>query len=326
MIPARFIGRDCRPIAGRDDQSPTRWNPTIKTASLQYELPPESIAQTPCAPRDAARLLVLRRESGEIEHRIFRDLPELLRPNDCLVLNTTRVLPAKFVAHRATGGRIPGLFIRESAAGRWEVMLRGAGRLQSGERLRLGDSRWSMELIRVHTRGRCEVAIDPPDVAGVVLNEIGTTPLPPYIRRGDADADRLDRHDRDRYQTIYADVPGAVAAPTAGMHFTNPLFDALRQRRVSTAEVVLHVGLGTFLPIEVDDLADHPMHSEWFELTTDNAAAIQQARTAGGRVVAVGSTSVRVLESCGETGIPEARQGWTDILIYPPYRFRAEFF
>lgn len=295
----------------------------MKTASLRYDLPPELIAQVPCDPRDAARLLVLHRETGEIEHRVFRDLPELLLPNDCLVLNTTRVLPAKFVAHRATGGRVPGLFVRESATGRWEVMLRGAGRLRPGERLGLRESRWSMVVVRNHARGRFEVVLDPPDPAAVVLNEIGAAPLPPYIRRHDADANRLDSLDRDCYQTVYAVVPGAVAAPTAGMHFTNHLLNQIRQRGVSTAEVVLHVGLGTFQPIEVDELADHVMHSEWYELTPDQADEIRRSRAAGGRIVAVGSTSVRVLESCSLSGPLRPSKGWTDILIYPPFAFQA---
>ncbi|MBN2563140.1 MAG: tRNA preQ1(34) S-adenosylmethionine ribosyltransferase-isomerase QueA [Phycisphaerae bacterium] len=295
----------------------------MRTKDLQYNLPPERIAQRPCQPRDAARLLVLHRATGIVQHRVVRDLPEFLNPDDCLVINRTHVLPAKFLARRQTGGQIGGLFVREESAGRWIVLLTGAGRLKEGERLALASSPWSMTLLQRGDRGSCEVRVDPPDPAHAVLNVIGAAPLPPYIRRSPDDPAELSALDRERYQTVYGDAPGAIAAPTAGLHFTSELLQKIRGSvGTSVASVVLHVGLGTFQPVEVQDLADHPMHSEWYSLAPDNAAIIQRARVAGGRVVAVGTTSVRVLETCGKTGELLPHAGWTDLLIYPPYTFR----
>ncbi len=294
--------------------------------------------------------MVLHRATGKIAHRVFRDLSDYLRPHDCLVLNATRVVPARFSARRPTGGRIDGLFLRETATGRWEVMLNGAGRLKDGESLSLGAGRWSMRLMRRLERGICEVLIEPATAAAEVLDAVGAAPLPPYIRRGPDDDAELAAMDRRRYQTVYARAPGAVAAPTAGLHFTDGLLRALRERGVITAEILLHVGLGTFQPVEVDDLAQHKMHAEWYDLSEPAARTIQTARAAGGRIVAVGTTSVRVLETCaGKNGgevcmqqggvvrqVPpvwptmpprrdwlQARSGWTDLLIYPPYEFRA---
>lgn len=315
----RLIGRR----AGRGETAARRRGPTIKTNDLYYELPPELIAQHPRETRDASRLLVLDRAGGGVEHRAFRDLPGFLRPGDCLVLNRTRVLPARFVARRATGGRLGGLFVHETAAGRWQVMLAGARRVRTGERLRLADSRWSMVLARRLDRGLCEVRVEPPDPAAIVLGEVGLTPLPPYIQRKDEDQSRLEHIDRRSYQTVYAEVPGAVAAPTAGLHFTEAILETVRSRGVHIAQVVLHVGPGTFQPVEVKNLADHPMHAEWYELAPGAADRINATRATGGRVVAVGTTVVRVLESCWAEGALRARRGWTDLLIYPPYAFRA---
>jgi len=296
----------------------------IKTKDLQYHLPPELIAQRPRQPRDAARLMILHRATGEIEHRTFRDLPEYLAPPDCLVLNRTCVLPAKFTARRLSGGRIGGLFVREQSPGQWRVLLNGAGRLDDGERLDLECSQWSMTFLRRGGRGECEVQITPPDPAAVVLDVIGAAPLPPYIRRSGDDSGEVNTFDLQDYQTVYAEVPGAIAAPTAGMHFTPELLHKIRlEVRASIADVVLHVGLGTFQPVEVDNLADHPMHSEWYSLSPECAAMLQHARTDHGRLIAVGTTSVRVLETCGKTGVLLPQSGWTDLLIYPPYTFRA---
>ncbi len=276
--------------------------------------------------------MVLHRATGEIEHRGFRDLCGYLRPNDCLVLNATRVVPARFTARRATGGRIDGLFLREAQMGRWEVLLDGARRLKDGEWLEVSSSAgneigpsdqraslrspllessgtqrpctgpWSIRLLRRLERGICEVELSPAASVAQVLDAVGATPLPPYIRRAARKDVELAALDRSRYQTVYARSPGAVAAPTAGLHFTNELFDALHRRGVTTAEVVLHVGLGTFQPVEVEDLAEHKMHAEWFELPDPAARAIESTRAAGGRIVAVGTTSVRVLETCCRSG------------------------
>lgn len=296
----------------------------IKTCELHYELPAELIAQQPIKPRDAARLMVVHRDSSEIEHRIFSDLPEYLRADDCLVLNKTRVLPARFTARRATGGRISGLFVGEDAPGCWTVLLAGASRVKLGERIELSDPRWSMVLEGRADRGACQVRVEPAEAAFVVLDAVGRAPLPPYIKRGDEEPSELTATDLLEYQTVYADSPGAIAAPTAGMHFTRALMDRLSQDvGVEVAEVVLHVGLGTFQPVEVDDLSDHPMHSEWFDLPVASAEKINSVRERRGRAVAVGTTSVRTIESCVSGGRLTPRSGWTDLLIAPPYAFGA---
>ncbi len=297
---------------------------TIKTEDLQYDLPQELIAQHPCEPRDAARLLVLHRATGRIEHRVFSDTPEYLTRQDCLVVNRTRVLPAKFVARRKSGGRLAGLFISEQSPGSWIVLLSGVGRLKEGERLAMDEPPWTMTFRRRLERGACEVRINPPDPASVVLEAVGDAPLPPYIRRSTDDPIELRQRDRRDYQTVFADMPGAVAAPTAGMHFTPRLLDEIRRSvGAAVADVILHVGLGTFQPVEVEDLADHPMHSEWYDLGPQATAPMLKAREAGGRIIAVGTTSVRVIETCAKTGTILPQSGWTDLLIAPPYTFRA---
>ncbi len=285
-------------------------------------MPPGLIAQQPLDRRDAARLLVLHRDTAKIEHRVFADLAEYLAPADCLVLNRSRVLPARFVARRATGGRIPGLFLVEDSPGRWRVLLTGAGRLREGEHLSLDGGPWSIIWRRHLDRGMCEVSVEPPDDARKILDRIGAMPLPPYIHR-DLPDEKHDQIDREQYQTVYAAVPGSVAAPTAGLHFTPELLDRIRARGTTVAEVVLHVGLGTFQPIEVDDLRDHRMHHEWYEISDAAVESMTHSRQAGGRIVAVGTTSVRVLETAAASGQIAPGVGWTNIFVYPPYRCRS---
>lgn len=312
-------------------------------ADLDYDLPPERIAQQPAPERDAARLLVLDRASESLLDLGIRDLPDLLRPTDLLVLNDTKVLPARFHTRRRSGGVVSGLFVREESLGVWHVLLEGSRRLKHEESLRvecgrecavelciterLGDGLW-----RVTVEGDCggQPAAGVP--AADVLARIGETPLPPYIRRPATDPVTCDRSatgdgvDRDRYQTVYARQAGAVAAPTAGLHFTEALLERLRGRGVETSWITLHVGPGTFKPISADDLGQHAMHSEWYQLPAATAAAIAACRARRGRVVAVGTTSVRVLETCAEALVqpePKEQSGETDIFIYPPYRFRA---
>lgn len=268
--------------------------------------------------------MVLHRATGRIEHRLFRDLPEYLTARDCLVLNRTAVVPAKFEARRLTGGRIGGLFIREDKPGQWDVLLAGAGRVKIGETMQLPASGYTMTLVFRGQRGECQVQVSPADPAWVILEKIGDAPLPPYIRRAEGEGRELRKHDLKRYQTVYAAVPGAIAAPTAGMHFTPELLHQLQEKLgVAIQEVVLHVGLGTFLPVEVEDLTDHPMHQEWYELTQDQATAIGTTPERGGRIVAVGTTAVRVLETCARNGRLMPQSGWTNLLIQPPYEFRA---
>jgi S-adenosylmethionine:tRNA ribosyltransferase-isomerase len=288
---------------------------------LQYDLPPELIAQRPAEPRDASRLLVLDRATGHMEHRRFSDVSAFLRPGDVLVLNDTRVIPARFFCRRQTGGRIEGLFLRD-AGNAWRVLLKPSGRLQVGEKLACLDGKVELLLIERHPRGEWQVGPEPPTPWLELLERVGQTPLPPYIRPDSAGrAGAPDASDRERYQTVYAERPGAVAAPTAGLHFTPALLRMIAQRGAKLARVTLHVGLGTFAPIDVEDLSEHKMHSEWFEIRDEALATIRAARAAGGRIIAVGTTAVRVLES-----VPALESsghcGWTKIFIYPPYRFR----
>jgi len=295
---------------------------------LDYVLPPELIAQTPAARREDARLLVVDRATSGLRDGSIVDLPDLLRPGDLLVLNDTKVLPAKFTARRKTGGAVPGLFIEEESPGRWRALLEGSKRLRIGEVLMLEAHRGppvSLELLARDDSGHWNVRVEAEGSVEQILERIGQTPLPPYIRRSAADH-AADAIDRDRYQTVYAQQPGAVAAPTAGLHLTEPLLDRLRNRGVDIAFVTLHVGLGTFKPVTANDLSRHVMHAERYELPQETAEAVKACRRRGGRVVAVGTTTVRVLESSHDAGnarTVHADCGSTTLLIYPPYDFRV---
>lgn len=286
---------------------------------LNYDLPGELIAQDPSTQRDQSRLLVLRRKTASLEHRTFIDLPELLEPGDLLVLNDTRVLPARLLGHRArTGGKWEGLFLREHTDGAWELLCQTRGRLGEGEEIRVEPGPLRL-LLQARTPDGHWMA-RPSEVGPVVslLACHGQVPLPPYVRKG-----RSRDADRERYQTVYAARAGSVAAPTAGLHFTPGVFERLRQRSVGWAFVTLHVGPGTFRPIQSADFREHRMHREWGELPAGTADAIAACKLRGGRVVAVGTTSVRVLESVTATGPPRPWCGETDLFIYPPYAFRA---
>jgi S-adenosylmethionine:tRNA ribosyltransferase-isomerase len=292
-------------------------------SDLQYDLPPELIAQHPVVPRDASRLLVLHRTTGRIEHRAFRDLWDYLARGDALVLNNTRVIPARFFCRRATGRHIEGLFLHQEAAG-WRVMLKSSRRVKVGELLVCDGSDVRLAVARRLERGEWLVRPEPEVQFLDWLAQVGHTPLPPYIRRG-----RPEAVDAARYQTVYAERPGAVAAPTAGLHFTPEMLEQLAARGVQRVNVTLHVGAGTFVPIEVEDLAEHRMHTEWYEVSADARATLGRVRTGGGRVVAVGTTAARVLESLpplpcwdGVGGGTLPLAAWTDIFIYPPYNFR----
>ncbi len=293
----------------------------MQLEELQYDLPSELIAQRPAEPRDAARLLVLRRKTGQIEHRHFRDLGTYLAPGDALVLNNTRVIPARFFCRRATGGRVEALFLREQD-GLWHVLLRPSAKLRPGAVLRCEDSETELELCARAERGEWLVRPRPPVPPIDLLSHVGQTPLPPYIRPDAAGRHGApDESDRERYQTVYATESGAVAAPTAGLHFTPAMLAELTAAGVRRVDVTLHVGLGTFAPIVENDLAQHRMHAEWFAASAPALATLREARAAGGRIVAVGTTAVRVLESVADWDHSPAG-GWTDVFIYPPYAFR----
>jgi S-adenosylmethionine:tRNA ribosyltransferase-isomerase len=285
---------------------------------FDYDLPPELIAQEPCEPRDHARLLVANRVDQSIQHHRFFDLPRLLRPGDLLVLNDTRVLPARLLGARArTGGKWEGLFLRELPDASWEMLCQTRGTLQEDEVVNVEPGPLTLRLQGPLPGGRWQVKPLLPGSTVELLDRFGHVPLPPYIRKGTAT-----EADRARYQTIYAKAAGAVAAPTAGLHFTERVFAGLRERGIAWTQVTLHVGLATFQPIQVDDYTQHPMHAEWGQITQTAVDAINDCKARKGRVIAVGTTSVRVLESVARQGDLQSWSGETDLFIHPPYEFK----
>jgi S-adenosylmethionine:tRNA ribosyltransferase-isomerase len=286
---------------------------------INYDLPSHLIAQEPCAERDQARLLVLRRADGTLAHQIFADLPELLSPGDLLILNNTRVLPARLLGRRArTGGKWEGLFLRELSGGEWELLCQTRGRLMPDERIAVEPGPLELCLVGRSEEGHWLVQPLAEGSTIDLLRAHGQIPLPPYIRKGKAQP-----ADRERYQTVYAQQAGAVAAPTAGLHFTPPLLERLRERGIDHAFVTLHVGAGTFQSIKHADVTKHHMHREWGELPAATVEAMQRCRAQDHRIVAVGTTVVRVLETVAALGPLRPWSGETDLFIYPPYTFRA---
>jgi S-adenosylmethionine:tRNA ribosyltransferase-isomerase len=289
-------------------------------APYDYALPPERIAQRPPPERDAARLMVLPRSGAlpvAVEHARVADLPRWLRPGDLLVVNATRVLPARLRGAKATGGAAEALLLEPLGEGRFAALVRARGKLRVGAKFRFGppDSTMDSEIVELGEAGRVTLAFEP----GASPYEVGEAPLPPYIRRA-----RAQREDLDRYQTVYAREPGAVAAPTAGLHLTDALLDALRVAGVETAEVVLHVGAGTFRPVGACELREGRLHAERYALPAATADAVVRARARGGRVVAVGTTTARVLETRAQGGgLVRAGAGRTDLFLRPGSRFRA---
>lgn len=273
-------------------------DPIIRRADdLDYHLPPELIAQTPAADRAGSRLLHARRAENSISHRLFRDLPTILRPGDLLVMNDARVTPARFVLVKPTGGRVEALFVEELSPGRWQVMLKNLGPANPQARLTFEAEPAVGLFVRNRIEaGLFEVELDSNEPAHMLLDRVGRMPLPPYIRRAKSHDDR-DDSDRQRYQTVYARTPGAIAAPTAGLHFTPEVFAALDAVGVRRTSVTLYVGLGTFKPIEADWLDDHVMHTERYSLSPSACEEINAAKREGRRIVGVGTTTARVLES-----------------------------
>lgn len=300
----------------------------MQVSRLHYDLPSERIAQQPAEPRDHAQLMVVHRNSGLIEHRRFFEIGQYLHAGDGLVVNDTRVIPARFFARRASGGRIEGLFLHAESETHWRVLLKPSLRLKVGERLELESTRAISQSLKIEAkleRGEWVVRPEPAVDFLDFLAAHGLTPLPPYMKRAAAP----DPSDRERYQTVYAAAPGAVAAPTAGLHFTDALLDALLAAGIRRVALTLHVGLGTFSPVTVADLREHPMHAEWYRVEAAAAKEIAELRLGGGRVVAVGTTSARTLECLprlggreGQTVESSGATGWTQLLILPPYEFR----
>ncbi len=292
----------------------------LRLSDFDYRLPGDRIAQQPVSPRDRSRLMVLHRETGRTDDFTFKDIPEILEPGSLLVANDTLVVPAKFECRRSSGGRIEGLFLREVSPGRWEALLKGAGRCRKGEELAFpADAGLRARLVQRAGGAVWQLEIDPPAPALEALERVGRTPLPPYIRRPGGLGD--DEEDRRAYQTVFASKPGAVAAPTAGLHFTQSILEALRQRGISLVHVTLHVGLGTFAPVRAERIEEHRMHAEYYRIGQAAAEAVLAAKREHRRVVAVGTTSVRVLETAAAGGLA-AGEGWTELFIRPPAEFR----
>ena len=289
----------------------------MKTSDFTYDLPAELIAQTPIERRSASRLLVADRVTGALLDRVFSDVIEYLGPGDVLVRNTTRVIPARLLGQRAdTGGTMEFLLLRRVEGDVWECLARPAKRAKAGHVYRVGDELSVKVLGETDAEGGRRVELVYDGIFEEVLDRAGMVPLPPYI------TERL--QDRERYQTVYARERGSAAAPTAGLHFTNELLCAIRDKGVDVVDVLLHVGLGTFRPVSAENVEEHVMHQEYYEVTPDAAARINAARKRGGRIFSVGTTSTRTLESVAdENGVVRAGTGWTDIFITPGYRFRA---
>lgn len=289
----------------------------MNKSDFYYDLPEELIAQDPLTDRASSRLMVLSKSDGRIEHRHFRDIKEYLRAGDCLVLNNTRVIPARLLGVKPdTGAAIELLLLKRISADEWECLVRPGKKLRTGAVVSFGDGVLTGEITKQRDDGNRIVRFSYEGVFEEVLDKLGEMPLPPYITHKLVD--------RDRYQTVYAKYDGSAAAPTAGLHFTQELLREIEDMGVSIAYVTLHVGLGTFRPVKEDDIMDHKMHSEWYEVTPDTADLINRTKAEGGRIICVGTTSTRTVESVAdEEGTVHPGNGETDIFIYPGYKFRV---
>ena len=287
-----------------------------KTKDFWYDLPEELIAQTPLQQRDSSRLLVLDRESGKVEHKLFFDIIERLQPGDCLVMNDSRVLPARLLGQRPTGGAVEVLLLRDLGDKKWECLCKPGRKMQVGHRVLFGNGELSATVTDVLEDGNRVVTFEYEGIFLEVLERLGKMPLPPYIKE--------ELLDQERYQTVYSRAVGSAAAPTAGLHFTQELLDKIREKGIKTAFVTLHVGLGTFRPVKAESILDHHMHSELCMISAETAEVLNTTKAEGGRIICVGTTSCRTLESLvNDDGSFEAKSRWTDIFIYPGYTFRA---
>jgi len=297
----------------------------MKTNELDYRLPAELIAQQPTLVRSNSRLLVVRRDSGDFSESRFDRIGDFLKAGDCLVLNDTKVLPARFFAGRKSGAKLEGLFLEQTTSGLWMVFLKGSRKVKTGETILLKSIKdgvfCSAEIVEKTSEGKCLLKVDSVDSAECILRQIGFAPLPPYIKRG-ADVIQAGK-DKIRYQTVYAKNTGAIAAPTAGLHFTKGLIEQLKNKGVCFAYVTLHVGEGTFKPVTAETLEQHEIHEERFSIDEKNARIINRARENGGRVIAVGTTSVRTLETAAKGSAVAAMQGQTKLFITPGYKFKT---
>lgn len=288
----------------------------MKTSDFYFDLPPELIAQTPLERRDASRLLALDKTTGETRHLHFYDLPSLLRCGDCLVLNDSRVLPARLIGKRAGGGACEVLLLIDRGDKVWECLVRPGKKLRTGAKVTFGDGELAAEVVGEGADGNRLVRFDYEGIFLETLERLGRMPLPPYIK--------AELEDGERYQTVYSKVVGSAAAPTAGLHFTQPLLEQIQAMGVKVCYVTLHVGLGTFRPVKAEKLDEHEMHAEYCVIPQETADVVNETKRQGGRVICVGTTSCRTIESwAAEDGTLTASAGWTKIFIYPGYRFKV---
>ena len=288
----------------------------MKTSDFYYDLPEELIAQDPLEDRTASRLLVLDRQTGAVEHKIFSDVIDYLNKGDCLVINNTRVIPARLIGEKeGTGGKVEVLLLKRRTNDVWETLVKPGKKLKPGAKITFGDGRLRAEVLEVVEEGNRLVKFYYEGIFEEILDSLGEMPLPPYITH------KLE--DKEMYQTVYAKFDGSAAAPTAGLHFTKELLNKIEKKGIKIASITLHVGLGTFRPVKVDDVNNHHMHTEWYEVNAEAAEIINETKRNGGRVICVGTTSCRTIESVADdNGYMKAKTGETDIFIYPGYKFK----
>ncbi len=288
----------------------------MKVEEFNYELPKELIAQTPYDKRDEARLMVLDKENKTIEHKVFKDVLEYLKPGDCLVINDTKVIPARIYGKKDTGANVEFLLLKNLGNDEWEAMVRPGNKLKVGSKVEFGKGILKAEILEIMPGGNRKVKFEYEGIFNEILDQIGLMPLPPYITET--------LKDKDKYQTVYAKYEGSSAAPTAGLHFTEELLQKIKEMGVEIAKVTLHVGIGTFRPVKVENIEEHEMHSEHFYIKAEEAEKINKAKKNGNRVIAVGTTSCRVLESVAdENGFVKEIEADTSIFIYPGYKFKC---
>lgn len=289
----------------------------MRVQDFYFDLPEELIAQVPLEKRDESRLLVLHRDSGKIEHRVFKDIVELLNEGDCLVLNNSRVIPARLYGVKEdTGANMEFVLLKRIDKDRWETLVKPGKKAKPGTRFVFGNGELKCTVLETTEVGGRIIEFEYEGIFEEILDKLGQMPLPPYI------TEKLE--DKERYQTVYSKVEGSAAAPTAGLHFTHELLEAIKAKGIKIAYITLHVGLGTFRPVKVENIEEHLMHSEFYMIDEDNAEIINNAKSSGRRVIAVGTTSCRTLETIGnEEGRVEVKSGWTDIFIYPGYKFKV---
>ena len=289
----------------------------MKLEEFDYNLPEELIAQVPIAKRDESRLMVLHRESKKVEHKTFKDVIDYLRPGDCLVRNNTKVIPARLYGKKETGANVEFVLLNQIEGDIWESIVRPGNKLKPGTKVEFGDGLLKATILDIMDGGTRKVEFEYEGIFNEILDEIGLMPLPPYIHES--------LKEKDRYQTVYAKYDGSAAAPTAGLHFTPELLKRIEEKGVKIANVTLHVGIGTFRPVKEENIEEHKMHTEHFYIKQEDVEKINETKKAGGRVIAVGTTSCRVLETIAseETGLVEATEGDTGIYIYPGYKFKC---